>query len=60
MKDLNSFYIFGIEDSDHLAAQTLKKMGFIENLINKITESKNSTTVIDFLRTKNFLNELQN
>jgi len=60
MKVLNSFYIFGIEGSDHLAAQTLKKMGFIENLINKITESKNSTTITDFLRTKNFLNELQN
>jgi len=60
MKDLNSFYIFEIEGSHRSAAQTLKKIGFIENLINKIKESNNSTTIIDFLRTKNFLNELQN
>jgi len=57
IRGFGSFHLFGILGEHHISEKTAQKLG-LKELVQEIIESKNSETITNYLRSKDFLSEI--
>jgi len=57
MRGFSSFHLFGIIGGDHFLRKIAQGLG-LKELVQEIIESKNSETITNYLRSQDFLSEI--